>query len=93
MRAGTCGLYMDLVGQAEAESVRLPVPGDSVVSVRRDGNYGSGYLVRDVREVRRRDPQAPVRVQMRCRRVPVSEALSVAGACWQMSWYPRRRPA
>lgn len=78
-----CRIFMDIPRDDPAPG---PRPGQFILTHGKRG-YGSAYLVLAVHEVRRRDPRAPRRFQMRVQRAAVSEALGFG--FWTLQWYPR----
>lgn len=84
----TVGLTLDL----RPRGGRVPAPGDGIVSILRSGAPGSGYVITDSREVRRRDPKPRVpRFAIRAVRVSVQQALAIDGEVWGIRWYSRSR--
>lgn len=92
----TCGIFIDLL-----ESDPAPEPGTFVVSVKAKGVHtghwfparvGSVYIIKTARLVRRRDPHARPRYQLRCFRGTVED---LAGAIAdqirviRITWYRR----
>lgn len=80
-------LYYDLTEPVE----RVPAPGEVLTAVRkRDGTWGTSYLIEDVREVRARAPRPFARFHLRCRRTETPRW--PARPDWLMWRYPRGRP-
>jgi len=70
--------------------LRVPVPGELLASVRKDGDIGQHYEIVTVREVRSRNPTAQPRFALRCRRVGWPSARDHRHT-WYLVWYPRSR--
>ncbi len=85
-KALDCHIFMDIPRRDNLAPG--PCPGEFILTLGKHG-YGTAYLVLAAREVRRRDPRAPRRFQMRVQRAAVSEALGFG--FWTLEWYPRVR--
>lgn len=97
MKQGTVGITMDLdeaaasVYDGGSLAPRVPAPGDILVTLLRDGTWGSAYQIVTAREVRRRAAQANAvpRFALRCRRT--TKPPWPIAPDWLLRWYPRRR--
>jgi len=85
MKPPTCKLFID------TKPGEVPYVGLYLVTIGKDGQPNSVYMVTAWRHVKRRDPSAQPRFTLTCERGHTPDDALAADDCWTFHWYPRKK--
>jgi len=85
VKSPTCKLFID------TKPDEVPYVGLYIVTIGKDGQPNSVYMVTEWRKVKRRDPKAPPRYLLTCERGHSVEDALAADDCWTLHWYSRAK--